>query len=149
MSKAVVTNVISEEIPLKKFDESGKTWVKFQRPKRWEAEQLAHTQAQSELIYNTEQRGEVRHRERVPLAIIESQMVSMCLVESNLTDEDEKQIFVPGKTCREARKELSERVQKGFYEKWHDLDNEICEEIVDLLRAWHVPFNWRAEEGEA
>ena len=149
MSKKVVTNVISEEIPLKKYDETGKTWVQFQRPKRWEAEQLASTQAQSELIYNTEQRGEVRHRERVPLAIIESQMASMCLVNSNLIDEDDKPLFVPGKTCREARKELTSKIQDGFYKVWHDLDNEICEEIVDLLRSWHTPFNWRAEEGEA
>ena len=150
MAKPAKGVVISEEIPLKKHDESGKTWVKFQRPKRWEQEQIDTLQLQSEVIWNTETRGEMRQRERVPLSVIESEMVAVCLVESNLSWEDtpDQLIFKPGRTCRAAKKPSDEKIRKAFYDQWNELDSDLADEIVAVLREWHPPFNWRTDTGE-
>jgi len=153
MSKKVVGTVISEHIPLKEWDDSGETYVVFQRPKRWEEEVLDKMQAASELVWSTAEQGTVRQRDRTPLSVIESEMVAMCLVESNLAKAEEDGgavLFVPGKSCRETRKSLSDKAKDGFYASWRELDGEIADEIVNLLREWHPPFDWRAPgRGEA
>ena len=148
MAKSVSGTVVSEQIPLTEFDDTGNTWVVFQRPKRRESEKLAIMQAQSELIYNTDAQGEVRQRDRIPLTVIESQMVCLCLVESNLSYEDGKQLFIPGQTCRMTKKQVTIKVDDGFNQAWGDLDDDLADEIVDKLREWHPPFNWRADQGE-
>lgn len=150
MSKKVVGTVISEHIPLTAWDESGETYVVFQRPKRWEEEVLDTMQAKSELVWSTAEQGQVRQRDRTPLSVIESEMVAMCLVESNLAEEDGTVLFLPGKSCREMRKSLSDKAREGFYKAWKELDGEIADEIVNKLREWHPPFDWRAPgRGEA
>jgi len=139
----------SGRIALSDWDSDGEVYVVFQRPRRHEAEQLATMQAQSVLEWDTDTQGRVSQRERVPLAILESTMVSMCLVESNLAKEQdgkEVQIFVPGKTCREPGKVHSDRIGAAFRKEWQDLPDELCEEIVNRLREWHPPFNWRGDE---
>ena len=76
-------------------------------------------------------------------------MVSLCLVDSNLAwevDGEEVPIFVPGKNCRESGKLLPDRINNAFRKEWQELDDELCEEIIDKLREWHPPFNWRGDE---
>jgi len=151
MAKPVSGTVISEQLPLLEHDESGDAWVKFQRPKRWEEEQIDAMQAQSELIWSSDARGEMRQRDRVPLSVLESEMVCLCLVESSLPNDDEDQtlIFVPGKTCRVAKKGLGQKVREGFYKEWHNLDGVVADEVVKLLQDWHPPFSWGGDQGEA
>ena len=153
MARPVEGVVLSDRIFLKEWDPDEDTWVVFQRPARYEAEALAQLQARAERVYNTEQQGQVVLRESTPVAQIESAQVKLCLVESNLSrveeDGEEKPIFVPGRTCRRARKPLTERVEEGFAREWGSLDNELCEEIILALQDWHLPFKWWAPaEGE-
>ena len=68
MAKAVEGIVLSERLPLTRWDPDGDTYVVFQRPLRFEAEALARMQARSELVFDTEEQGRVTQRERVPLA---------------------------------------------------------------------------------
>lgn len=147
MAKVVEGIVLSERLPLKEFDPDGDTYVVFQRPARFESEALARMQARSELIFDTEEQGRVAQRERVSLAELETVMVQLCLVESNLAMLNDKgeevPIFVPGKTCRAARRPISANVQTGFMNKWQELPDELCEEIISLLRQFHPPFDWR------
>lgn len=150
MAKAVEGIVLSERLALTRWDPDGDTYVVFQRPLRFEAEALARMQARSELVFDTEEQGRVTQRERVPLAELETTMVQLCLVESNLPkvteDGEEVPVFVPGKTCRMARKGLTAKVQNGFLAEWHNLPDELCEEIVQQLQAFHPPFDWRSPE---
>jgi len=147
MAKVVEGAILSERLPLKRFDPDGDTWVMFQRPARFEAEALARMQARSELVFDTEEQGRVTQRERVPLAELETTMVQLCLVESNLVKLDSKgeevPVFVPGKTCRAARKMPTQGMQIRFLDEWRELPDELCEEIIDLLREFHPPFDWR------
>lgn len=153
MARAVKGIELSDKIPLEEWDPEGETWVRFQRPRRYEAETLAQMQAQTAYEFNTEERGKVTQRERIPLAVLESAMVSMCLVESNLTLESEEgesvPLFVQGQTCRSPRKPMPDKVDRGFQKVWRDLPDELCEEIVGKLREWHPPFNWRVTDEEA
>lgn len=149
MAKALEGVVLSDRIRLDKWDPDGDSYVVFQRPSRWESEQLAAMQAQSELVFDTEQRGEVRQRDRTALAVLESRMVAMTLVECNIPSADTGDlVFIPGQSCRAPRKKLTDRVEKGFYEAWYALPDELSEEIIDKLRDWHPPFNWRSDRGE-
>jgi len=151
MAKPVSGTVISEKLFLEKFDPDGDTWVRFQRPKRWEQEQIDAMQAQSELIWSSESQGEMRQRDRVPVSVLESEMVCLCLVESNLPHDDEEQslVFVPGTSCRVAQKGLGQKAREGFYKKWHQMDGLVADEIVELLQEWHPPFGWGGDQGEA
>ena len=153
MAKVVEGVILSDRLPLTEFDPEGETYVVFQRPARFESEALSRMQARSELIFDTEEQGRVAQRERVSLAELETAMVQLCLVESNLAklDKDGEQvpIFVPGKSCRAARRPMSHNVQNKFLDEWQQLPDEICEEIIFLLRQFHPPFDWRnPERGE-
>jgi hypothetical protein len=56
---------------------------------------------------------------------------------------------VPGKTCRQAKRPLNEKVKGGFYEQWYALPDDITEIIIEKMREWHPPFDWRnPERGE-
>lgn len=148
MAKAVGSVVLSPQIPLNQWDEDGETYVVFQEPRRYEAEQLAHMQAQSVLEWNSDEVGLMRQRDRLPLAAYETAMVAMCLVGSNLTRVDEETgeespVFVPGKSCRAPRKGLTEKIKLAFEKEWADLPASLAEEVVAKLREWHPPFNWR------
>lgn len=149
MARVVEGVTQSDHIFLKVWDPDGDTYVVFQRPRRREAELLSEMQAQSVLEWDTDTQGRVRQSERVPLSILESTMVSMCLIDSNLAREvggEEVQVFIPGKSCRAGGKGFPDRVQNAFSKEWRELPDELCEEIVDLLREWHPPFNWRGDE---
>ena len=153
MARPVEGVVLSGQIPLTEWDPDGETYVEFQRPRRFEAEQLAQMQAKSTLEWDSADVGTMRQRERVPLALLESAMVSMCLVGSNLTrvnDEtgEEEPIFVPGKTCRAPKKLMPAKVESSFRKEWEELPDELAEEIVDKLREWHPPFNWRGGDSD-
>lgn len=152
MARALEGVVVSEAIPLLEWDDTGGTYVKFQRPSRVEEENLATMQARSELVWSTEERGRVTQRERVPLTVLESEMVAMTLVECNLPEADgETLVFVPGKTCRRMNGPFDDKVRNGFYKAWYrpDFPPELAEEIVDKLIEWHPPFDWRNPgEGE-
>lgn len=143
MSKRLPGVEISEAIPLMAYDESGETWVQFQRPRRWEREQIAQIRARSVLEWDTDVRGTVRQRDIVPEDVLDSERVGLCLVDSNLCDEEGTQLFVPGKTCRAAKKPLTEKTRDAFYEAWHNLPDDVAQEIIEALVAWHPPFNWR------
>ena len=155
MARPVGGVVLSDRIYLEKWDPDKDTWVVFQRPARYEAEALAQLQARAERVYNTENQGQVILRESTPIAQVESAQVKLCLVESNLVwgegglGSDGDPIFVPGKTCRRPRKNLTNTVENGFQQVWDTLDNELCEEIIESLQNWHLPFKWWAPaEGE-
>jgi len=79
-------------------------------------------------------------------------MVAMTLIECNITEPDnETPVFVPGKTCRKLNGPFNDRVRTGFYGVWYrpDFPEELAEEIVEKLIAWHPPFDWRnPAEGE-
>lgn len=145
MARQLEDIVVSDEIALTEFDPGGDVWVRFQRPTRLEAESLAEMQARSELVWNTAEQGQVAQRDRTPLAVLESDMVAMCLVGSNLQRGDED-VFVPGKTCRHQGKALGQMQRKGFYGEWYKLPDELAEEIIAKLREWHPPFDWRSPE---
>ena len=154
MAKGLGGIVLSERLFLKKWDPDEDTYVVFQRPARWESEQIAAMQAKAELVIPDEGRDLIQ-RERTAVPVIEAQMVCMCLVECNLPDENGEPVFVPGRTCRAKRKRMTERVQEGFYRAWYrpDFPDDLAEEMIELLRQWHPPFNWRGggeeeEEGE-
>lgn len=148
MAKPIGSVVLSSQIALTDWDEAGETYVIFQEPRRFEAEQLAHMQAQSVLEWNSDEVGLMRQRDRLPLAAYETAMVAMCLVGSNLTRVDEETgeespVFVPGKTCRAPRKGINSKIEDAFKREWADLPASLAEEIVAKLREWHPPFNWR------
>lgn len=132
-----------EQVPL---DED--TFVTFQRPRRWEREQISRMRAQAVLEWPEGERI-VRQRDIVPEDVLDSERVCLCLVDSNLCDEDGEPIFVPGKSCRQAKKSLTDRAKAGFYEKWHELPDDVAELIIQKLQDWHPPFDWRnPERGE-
>jgi hypothetical protein len=143
MAKRLPGIEISEQIPLDGFDPEGKTWVQFQRPRRWEREQLSRLRAQSVLEWTNDEQGTVRQREIVPEPVMDSERVAMCLVDSNLEDSEGNKVFVPAKSCRQARKSLSPKARDRFYEVWGDLPDDVAEEIILKLAEWHPPFDWR------
>jgi hypothetical protein len=148
MSYKVKSLVISDRIPLDGIDPSNETYVVFQRPARWEAERIYQEQAKAEIIFNSADMGTVRQRERVAPAVIESMMVAMCLVESNLAFEGDELIFTPGKNCRVAGKDQNTEIENKFFKAWYKLPDEVCEEIIAKLQDWHPPFNWGIKEEE-
>jgi len=149
MGKSVPSIEISEQLKLEEFDPSGETWVQFQRPRRFEREQLTRLRAQTVFEWDSDERGTVRQRDMVPETILDSERVALCLVDSNIMDEEgEGPLFVPGKTCRKARKRLPEVVKARFYEVWSELPDDLAEEIISLLHEWHPPFDWRHPERE-
>jgi len=138
---------ISEPIPLKEYDETGETWVQFQRPRRWEREQLSRLRAQAVLEFDTAERGTVRQRDIVPETVVDSERVAVCLVDANILDEEGKgPVFVPGKTCRQAKKRFPINIKDNFYEAWEQLPDDLCEEIIAALLEFHPPFDWRNVE---
>lgn len=144
MAKAIGGLVLSERLRLSQYDPEGDSYVVFQRPSRMEAERIASMQAQSVLEWTSEEHGVMRQRERVPIAVLESEMVAMSLVECNVpwTKEGDL-VFTPGVSCREQDKPLTERVRGNFYEVWHKLPNDLCENIIAELQRFHPPFDWR------
>ena len=145
MAKGLSGIVLSERIFLDKWDPDKDTFVVFQRPSRWEMEELDKVYAQVELEFDDEKQGTMIQRNRVPFSVLESKQVSMALVESNIPDEEGNPLFVPGKTCRAARKNMGQRAEEGFYRVWYraDFPPELAQEIVEKLHEWHPPFDWR------
>jgi hypothetical protein len=143
MSKRLPSIEVSEAIPLSRYDESNETWVQFQRPRRWEREQISQIRARSVLEWDTESQGTVRQRDIVPEDVLDSERVALCLVDSNLCSEEGEQLFVPGKSCRQAKKALLPGIKDKFYSAWHDLPDDVAQEIIEKLVEWHPPFNWR------
>lgn len=137
--------ILSERIPLKKWDPEGDEYVVFQRPARWEQEQLDAMQARSVLEWTTEEQGTVRQRERTPISILEAEQVCMCLVECSVEDAEGNRLFVPGVTCRASMKPLGQKQREGFYKVWHrpDFDPDLAKEIIELLHEFHPDFDWR------
>jgi hypothetical protein len=150
MAKGLRGVVTSDKIPLKVWDPSGETYVRFQRPSRFEAEQLDTIRARAEIVWSTAEQGTVRQRDMTPLSVQESEMVAMCLVESNLPDDNGDPVFVPGKTCRQSGVPLTERARGGFFGKWHgsDFPDELAQEIIEALVEWHPDFDLRSDRGE-
>jgi hypothetical protein len=142
MARQLEDVVVSGQLFLKTWDPDGDEWVRFQRPSRLEAETLAEMQSRSELVFHTETEGQVSQRDRTPLAVLESEMVAMCLIESSLMKDDEL-VFKPGVTCRAQGKNLGSKQRAGFYRAWHNMNNDLCEEIITLLQDWHPDFDWR------
>jgi len=124
---------ISEPLPLKEFDESGETWVQFQRPRRWEREQISQMRAKAILEFDTADQGTVRQRDVIPEDVLDGRRVCVCLVDSSLLDAQGKPVFVPGKTCRAARKMLTNDVEDGFNAQWAELPDNVAQEISRLL----------------
>jgi len=143
MSKRLPSIEVSEAIPLSKWDETGETWVQFQRPRRWEREQIAQIRAKSVLEWDTEVQGTVRQRDIVPEDVLDSERVALCLVDSNLCGEDGEPLFVPGKSCRATKKMLEPNTKTQFYKAFHSLPDDVATEIIEKLVEWHPPFNWR------
>ena len=79
MARQLSGVVLSDKIILNVWDPDGDEYVIFQRPSRWEDEQLAAMQAKSELVWSTDEQGTVRQRERTPVAVLEAEQVAMCL----------------------------------------------------------------------
>jgi hypothetical protein len=151
MAKGLTGAVLSDKMRLKKWDPDGDAYVVFQRPSRWEAEQLAKMQAQSELVWRTDEQRTVRQRDRTAIAVLESEQVAMCLVECNIPNEEGELLFVPGQTCRAPMKGFGQRQREGFYKVWYQpgFDPDLAEEIVDALHKFHPPFDFRSpDEGE-
>lgn len=143
--------VLSEQVPLDRWDPEGDEYVVFQRPARWEEEQLDAMQARSVYEFNTEEQGLVRQRERTPIAQLESEQVCMCMVECSVQDADGTQLFVSGDTCRAPRKKLGSKQRDGFYRVWYrpDFPSELAAEIIEKLHQFHPPFDWRnSDRGE-
>jgi hypothetical protein len=132
---------------LTKWDPDGDEYVVFQQPSRLEQETIDAMQAQSELVFHTDEQGKVTQRDRVPMSKLESEMVAMCLVESSIKKDDEL-VFVPGKTCRLKGKGMGQIQHHGFYKVWHspDFPPELAEEIVEKLFEFYPPFDWRAPD---
>jgi hypothetical protein len=149
MAKGLRGVVISDKLPLKVWDPSGDTYVQFQRPSRFETEQLDLVRARAELVWDTNEVGTVRQKDMTPLSVQESEMVAMCLVGSNLPDEDGDPVFVPGKTCRQPGQAFTERMRNGFFSKWHgsDFPPELAQEIIEVLVEWHPDFDLRSDRG--
>jgi hypothetical protein len=142
MARPLEGIVLSEQYELKMWDPNGDSYVQFQRPSRFEAEQIATMQARSELVFNDEAQGEVRQRDRVAIAVLQSEMVALTLVECNIPDEDGNLLFSPGKSCRRPPKRITARQKDAFYEAWHRCDDDLCEEIIEKLKEFHPPFDW-------
>jgi hypothetical protein len=147
MARQLSDVVYSGKLYLNKWDPDGDEYVVFQQPSRLEQETIDAMQAQSELVFNTEERGKVTQRDRMPMSKIESEMVAMCLVECSIKKGDEP-IFVPGRTCREAGKGFGQVQRRGFYKVWHspDFPPELADEIVEKLFEFYPPFDWRSPE---
>ena len=145
MARQLSGVVLSERVKLDRWDPEGDEYVVFQRPSRWEMERLAAMQARSELVWNTEEQGTVRQRERTPIAELEAEQVCMCLVECSVKDAEGEPLFVPGKTCRAAMKRMGQRQRDGFYGVWHrpDFDPDLAEELIEKLHEFHPEFDWR------
>jgi hypothetical protein len=150
MAKGLHGVVVSDKIPLTVWDPTGDTFVRFQRPSRFETEQLDMVRARAELVWNATDVGVVRQRDMTPLSVQETEMVAMCLVESNLPDDGGELVFKPGKTCRQSGQAMSERARAGFFSKWHgsDFPPELAQEIVEALIEWHPDFDLRSNRGE-
>lgn len=142
MARQLEGVIASDKMFLKKWDPDGDEYVRFQRPTRWEAERIAEMQSRSELVWHTDTEGQVSQRDRTPLAVLESEMVAMCLIECSLM-RDDKLLFQGGTTCRAEGKGLGAKQREGFYKVWYSLPDELCNEIVSLLQEWHPDFNWR------
>ena len=145
LSKSAVT---SGEVALMRYDSDGESYVVFQEPRRYEQEEVDRLQLSSEISWSTEERGTVSQKDRVPLSALESYMVCLCLVGSNIPDDDDKLIFNPGKTCREPGKVLTEAAKKGFYRVWNALPGDLADEIAEKLVEFYPPFDWRGDRGE-
>lgn len=145
MAKKLPKIQISDKIPLEEYDDSKETYVKFQRPARWESEQVDQLASQAETIIDGERR-QIRQREVVPQSVLDSERVWQCLVDSNLPDPDGKQLFVPGTTCRKANVEIEDytELRAAFYKAWYTLPDEVADEIATALGDFHPPFNWRS-----
>jgi hypothetical protein len=146
MAKRLPGIIVSDEIPLDAFDETGETWVKFRRPKRWEVEELSKVQAESELMWDLASQGRLVERRLTTMTQVESEMVYLCLVDSNLLDEEGEPVFVPGKSCRMVKGRPKPKVRDAFFQAWGDVDGEVASEIVEKLMAFHPPFNWRSPQ---
>lgn len=146
MAKAIGGTVLSDVIRLEQWDPDGDSYVMFRRPTRLDAERLAQMQAQSVIEWTEESQRTVRQRERVPWAILFSEMACLCLVECNIPEEESgPPLFIPGKTCLPPNHTgpIPEKIRQGFYRVWHLLPNELCEEIISKLMDFHPPFDWR------
>lgn len=145
MARKLEGVVLSERLYLKEWDPDGDEYVVFQRPARWEGEQLDTMQARSVLEWDTEEQGTVRQRERTPISILEAEQVALCLVECSVEDKDGNKLFVPGSTCRAPMKGLGQKQREGFYKVWHrpDFDTGLAKEIIKLLHEFHPDFDWR------
>jgi len=149
MAKPVVGQIVSDEIKLDIWDEEGDTWVRFVQPGRLEEEVLARMRAKAELVWSTEEQGTVRQRDTVPLMTQESEMVALCLCESNLPNEKGDLIFRSGVNCRTTTKAITGVQKERFYQAWYSLSGPLCEEIVAKLVDWYPPFDFRnPERGE-
>ena len=143
MAKPITGAIVSEKLALPKWDEAGETWVQFQRPTRWEDEQISQLRAQAELVWDSAEQGTVRQRDSVPLMLQETKMVALCLVESNICTADDILIFSPGVSVRRVGKRLTVKQEQKFLDAWYGLDGELADEIVEKLREWHPPFDFR------
>jgi hypothetical protein len=147
MAKRLPGIVVSEELPLDKFDETGETFVKFRRPTRWEVEELSKVQADSELTWDLAEKGRLLERRLTTMANLQTEMVFLCLVDSNVLDEEGEPYFKPGKNCRTVKDRPSTKTRDNFNAVWGALDSEVAKEIIDKLLDFHPNFDWR-ERGE-
>lgn len=137
---------ISEPIPLLDVDPSGKTFVQFQRPARWETERIVREATGSvELIFGE---GDTRQRNYTPSNIVDSIRVGVMLIRCDITRE-KKPLFVPGKNLRRPRGTFPSNLETEFLKTWWSLPDPICVSIINAMRQWHPPYDWtRPERGE-
>ena len=141
---------VSGEIQLLALDPSGETYIKFQRPRRWESEALSRYRASTPILEWDESGQTMRQKNLLPEPIMDSERVCLCLVDSNLVwksrgDDKLVPIFIPGKTCRKAgsTEPMSNTLKELFYVAWRSLPDQVAEAIIAALHEWHPPFDWR------
>lgn len=144
LSKEVA--LTSGPIPLKDLDPTGETYVEFRRPARREAENLAELESRTHLEwdeYAGGQRRTFRQKDVVPIPHLQSRMVALCLIGTNLKwrNSDKQPVFVPGKNCRTATDTDPMAHIQEFNDTWGGLPDNVATSIYRALAKWHPKFD--------
>ena len=147
MALQIKGTILSPKIPLDQSDPDGDTYVVFRRPRQMEAELLSDLWVRHPIQWEEGGR-KITQLTSTSWAQVDREQVKLCLVESNILDENGKPLFKPGYSCRAPDGAVTEQIERRFLEAWGKLDPDVADEICTKLRLWHHPFA-RSEEERA